>query len=265
MSKKAILVISFGTSYHETREKTIDACENKIRENFKGYDFFRAYTSRMIIKKLKTRDEIFIDNEEEALDRLYEMGYEEVIIQPLHIICGDEYHKIKNKIESYKNKFKKIELGRPLLTTIDDYQEVVEAIKHQLPKMDENECVVFMGHGTFHESHSAYPAIEYMMRHEDMKVYMGTVEGYPEIDHVIKKLRRDNIKKINLMPFMLVAGDHAINDMASDEEDSWKTVLENEGFEVETHIIGLGENPHIQDKFVRNAKDLVENVQESAC
>ena len=256
--KKAVLVISFGTSYHETREKTIDRCENKIKENFEGYDFFRAYTSRMILKKLKDRDQIFIDNEEEALDKLYELGYEEVVIQSLHIICGDEYHKIKNKISKYTDKFKKLTLGRPLLTYIDDYKEVVTAVKEKLPQMREDECVVFMGHGTFHESHSAYPALEYMMQDENMKAYVGTVEGYPELDHVVRKLKEDNIKTVNLMPFMLVAGDHAINDMASDEEDSWKTILECEGFEVKTHVIGLGENEKIQEKFVRNAKESME-------
>ncbi len=259
--KKAVLVVSFGTSYYETRIKTIDACENKIREGLKDYDFYKAYTSRMIIRKLKNRDEIFIDNEEEALEKLYKLGYEEVIVQSLHIICGDEYNKIKDKIEKYKNKFKKIILGRPLLTYIDDYKESVEAIKYQIPSMLEDEAVVFMGHGTFHESHASYPALEYMLRDAKINAYVGTVEGYPELDHVIKKLRKDNIKTIHLMPFMLVAGDHAINDMASDEEDSWKTILENEGFKVEIHLKGLGENPYIQEKFMKHAYDCVDQVE----
>ncbi len=256
--KKAVLVISFGTSYHETREKTIDVCENKIKESFEGYDFFRAYTSRMILKKLKDRDQIFIDNEEEVLDRLYELGYEEVVIQSLHIICGEEYHKIKNKINNYQDKFKSLTLGRPLLTYIDDYKDVVEGVKSQIPPMQEDECMVFMGHGTFHESHSAYPALEYMMQDEKIKAYVGTVEGYPELDHVIKKLKEDKMRIVNLMPFMLVAGDHAINDMASDEEDSWKTILENEGFEVKAHVVGLGENEHIQEKFVQHARESIQ-------
>lgn len=260
--KKAILVVSFGTSYKETREKTIEACENKIREGLGEYDFHRAYTSNMIIRKLKNRDGIHIENPIEALDKLYEEGYEEVIVQTLHIICGEEFNKLKEQVDSYQNKFKKIILGRPLLTYIDDYKEAVEAIKHQMPSMQDNEVVVFMGHGTFHESHATYPALEYMLRDNGINAYVGTVEGYPELDNVIKRLKEDNIKTVNLMPFMLVAGDHAINDMASDEEDSWKSMLEERGFEIKIHLKGLGENPYIQDKFMSHAYDCIEKLNQ---
>ena len=258
--KRAILVVSFGTSYAETRKKTIEACENKISEELKDYDFYRAYTSNMIIKKLKNRDGICIENPTEALDRLCREGYEEVIVQTLHIICGEEFNKLKEQIETYMPKFKKLILGRPLLTYIDDYKETVSAIETQIPEMEEDEAVVFMGHGTFHESHSAYPAIEYMLRDHGISAYVGTVDGYPEIYHVIKKLKETNIKTVNLMPLMLVAGEHAINDMAGNKEDSWKSILENEGFNIKIHLRGLGENSKIQDKFVKHAYDCVEKI-----
>ena len=219
--KKAILVVSFGTSYHDTREKTIHAVEDKIKAAFEGYDFFRAFTSNMIINKLKKRDGIEIDNPIQAMDRLYEMGYEEVVIQTLHIICGHEYVKLKNQITEYKDKFKSIKFGRPLLFGIEDYKETVEAVKEVTDEMDST--VVLMGHGTDHESHSAYPAIEYYFRDMGADVYVGTVEGYPEIDSVVKRLKERDVKKVHLMPLMLVAGDHAQNDMAGDEED----LLEN--------------------------------------
>lgn len=260
--KKAVLVVSFGTSYKETREKTIEACEKKISKELKDYDFYRAYTSNMIIRKLKNRDGIVVENPIQALDRLHEEGYEEVVVQTLHIICGEEFNKLKEQIESYKTKFKNLVLGRPLLMYIDDYKETVEAIEYQIPDMAKDEAVVFMGHGTLHESHSAYPAIEYMLRDHGINAYVGTVEGYPEIENVIKKLREDNINIVNLMPLMLVAGDHAINDMAGDEEDSWKSILEEEGFETIVHLKGLGENSKIQDKFVRHAYDCVQKSRE---
>ena len=260
--KKAILVVSFGTSYHETREKTIEPCENKIKESFEGYDFYRAFTSNMIIKKLRKRDNLIIDNPVEALERLYNEGYEEVVVQSLHLICGEEYNKLKEIVEGYKEKFDRISLGRPLLTYIDDYRETTLAVKQELDKMEIDEVVVFMGHGTEHESHSSYPAIEYMLRDYGINAYVGTVEGYPEIEQVIKRLKETNIKTVDLMPFMLVAGDHAINDMASDEEDSWKSILENEGFKVKTHLKGLGENPYIQEKFVNHAIDCMKELQE---
>ena len=262
--KKAILVVSFGTSYHETRKKTIEACENKIKESFKDYDFYRAFTSGMIINKLKKRDNMFIDNPSEALEKLYNAGYKEVVVQSLHIICGDEYNKLKDMVAQYEDKFDKISIGRPLLTYIDDYRETVEAVKKDLDKMDIDEAVVFMGHGTEHESHSSYPAIEYMFRDYGINAFVGTVEGYPELEQVIKKLKNRNIKTVDLLPFMLVAGDHAINDMASDEEDSWKTILEKEGFNVKAHVKGLGENPYIQEKFKNHALDCMKELQEAS-
>ena len=262
--KKAILVVSFGTSYHETRKKTIEACENKIKESFKDYDFYRAFTSGMIINKLRKRDNMFIDNPSEALEKLYNAGYQEVVVQSLHIICGDEYNKLKDMVAQYEDKFDKISIGRPLLTYIDDYRETVEAVKKDLDKMDIDEAVVFMGHGTEHESHSSYPAIEYMFRDYGINAFVGTVEGYPELEQVIKKLKNRNIKTVDLLPFMLVAGDHAINDMASDEEDSWKTILEKEGFNVKVHVKGLGENPYIQEKFKNHALDCMKEVQEAS-
>ena len=262
--KKAILVVSFGTSYHETRKKTIEACENKIKESFKDYDFYRAFTSGMIINKLKKRDNMFIDNPSEALEKLYNAGYQEVVVQSLHIICGDEYNKLKDMVAQYEDKFDKISIGRPLLTYIDDYRETVEAVKKDLDKMDIDEAGVFMGHGTEHESHSSYPAIEYMFRDYGINAFVGTVEGYPELEQVIKKLKNRNIKTVDLLPFMLVAGDHAINDMASDEEDSWKTILEKEGFNVKVHVKGLGENPYIQEKFKNHALDCMKELQEAS-
>ena len=262
--KKAILVVSFGTSYHETRKKTIEVCENKIKESFKDYDFYRAFTSGMIINKLKKRDNMFIDNPSEALEKLYNAGYQEVVVQSLHIICGDEYNKLKDMVAQYEDKFDKISIGRPLLTYIDDYRETVEAVKKDLDKMYIDEAVVFMGHGTEHESHSSYPAIEYMFRDYGINAFVGTVEGYPELEQVIKKLKNRNIKTVDLLPFMLVAGDHAINDMASDEEDSWKTILEKEGFNVKVHVKGLGENPYIQEKFKNHALDCMKELQEAS-
>lgn len=256
--KKAILVVSFGTSYKETREKTIEACEKKIKEAFKDYDFFRAFTSNMIIRKLKNRDNIHIENPIEALERLHKEGYKEVVVQTLHIICGEEYTKLKEQINSYNDKFEKIVLGRPLLTQINDYKETIEALKLQIPNLENDEAVVFMGHGTEHEAHSAYPALDYMLKQDNIKAYVGTVEGYPEIDEVIVNLKKDKISKVILMPFMLVAGDHAINDMAGDEEDSWNKILKENGFKTEVFLKGLGENEGIQNKFVKHALDCIE-------
>jgi len=253
--KKAILVVSFGTSYKETIEKTIKVCESKIKEGLEGYDFFRVFTCNIIIKKLKERDNLHIENLEEVLDRLYKDGYEEIIVQPLYIICGEEFNKLKCQIDNYKNKFEKIILGRPLLTYKEDYEEVIEIMVNQLPKNSNNEAIVLMAHGTAHKSHSTYSTLESMLRDININAYIGTIEGYPNIDEVIEKLKFNNIKKVYLVPFMLTAGKHIIEDMAGNNDKSWKTILKNNGFDVILYLQGLGENYYIQDKFTRHTQD----------
>lgn len=258
--KKAVLVVSFGTSFEETRSKTIEKCEEKIKKALEGYDFFRAYTSEMIIKKLAQRDHVYIDTAREALNKIYELGYEEVLIQSLHIICGDEFDKMKEQIAEFEGKFKSLKIGRPLLREIEDYQKAAWATLRECPELQAHEAIVFMGHGTPHPVFGAYCALEYAFWEQKAKAYVGTVEGYPTLEHVIDKLKEDEIKTVYLMPFMLVAGDHAINDMASDEEDSWKMRLTESGFGVNIILKGLGENSYIQDIFVEHAKECVNNI-----
>ncbi|SHK40464.1 sirohydrochlorin cobaltochelatase [Tepidibacter formicigenes] len=254
-NKKAVLVVSFGTSYADTRKVTIEACENKIDKAFPDYEMRRAFTSNIIIKKLKERDNIEVDTPKEALTKLKEEGFSEVVVQPLHIMNGAEYDDLAADVNNFKNDFDKLVMGNPLLTSVEDYKNLVEALKDQMPELKDNEAVVFMGHGTHHYANATYACLDYVLEDMGIRAYVGTVEGYPEIDNVIKKLKRNNIEKVTLMPLMLVAGDHANNDMAGDEEDSWKSILKKEGFVVETYLHGLGENEKVQDMYVEHAKE----------
>lgn len=260
--KKALVVISFGTSYSDTRKKTIEACENKLRENFYEYDFYRAWTSGMIIEKIKKRDNENIMNPREAFSMLKDLGYTEVYVQSLHIICGEEYDKMCEMIDEYRDDFKKIVVGRPLLSRIEDYDEVSDFIsevtKNDVGENPSNAATVWMGHGTSHRIHPSYAALEYRLNIKNIPSFIGTVEGYPELDEVVELLKRKYVKKIHLRPLMLVAGDHAQNDMAGDEEDSWNNVLLSNGFEVEIHIEGLGEYEFIQNKFVNHLREAIE-------
>ena len=257
--KKAILVISFGTTYKETREKTIEACEKKIKECLEGYDFFRAFTSNTIIKILKNRDGLHIENPIEVLDRLHKEGYKEVIVQSLHIICGEEFNKLREQVEEYNDKFEKKILGRPLLTHKEDYKEVVKAIENQIPKMEANEALIFMAHGTVHKSNSIYIELEGMLRDLGINAYIKTLEETKEIEKLIKRLNDTNINTVNLMPFMLVSGHHIKSDMLGEHNDSWKSIFKNYGFKVKTYLQGLGENTNIQEKFLKHAYDCIEN------
>lgn len=264
-NKKAILVVSFGTTYEQTIKLTIEKIEDNIKDKFKDYEVRRAFTSHMVIKKLKNMYDIFVDNPEEALERLYKQGFSDVVVQPLHIIPGEEYDYIKNVVNAYriKNSFKNITLGRPLLyfkgedAIPDDYSIMVEALKAQF-KEDEN--VIFMGHGTKHPANAVYSCLQAVLRdHELNNVFIGTVEGYPTLNNVINYLKEKEIKAVTLMPLLLVAGDHAINDMASCEEDSWKSILEREGFKVKIYLHGLGENSKIQYIYVKHLEDAILN------
>lgn len=257
--KKAILVVSFGTSFHDQLENCIEATENVIRENFKDIEVRRAFTSNMIIKKLKTRDNLDIDTPKEALEKLKKDGFTEVYIQPLHVIYGYEYDKIRLAVHDYRhnNSFEKLELGTPLLYKNEDYFKVAEALKEQLPK-EENSNVVLMAHGSEHFANSAYFQFEYVLHKIGLNnVTFATVEGYPLIEDIIPSIKEKQVKEVTLMPLMLVAGDHAQNDMASEEEDSWKSILEKEGIKVNTYLKGLGENKAIQKLYVEKVKEIL--------
>lgn len=255
MSKKqAILAVSFGTSHRETREKTIEAIEQQLRENFPAYELRRAFTSGMIMKVLKQRDSLHIDNVTEAMEKLAKDGFVKVVLQPTHILNGDEYDKMVSQAMAFQDRFHTISIGEPLLTGSRDYEMVCKGVMNHFSDLGEDEALVLMGHGTGHFADAAYSALDYRFKALGYKqVFVGTVEGYPELSDVLKQVRAYGPKKIILLPFMVVAGDHAVNDMASDSEDSWKSAFKKEGYEVECVLRGLGEFPEIRDIYMSHA------------
>lgn len=256
--KKGILVASFGTSYPDAMKSCIESTENKVKESFSDYEVRRAFTSNIIIKKLKERDNMDVDTVELALEKMKKDGFSEVIIQPLHIMPGEEYDEVLEMVAKYaKDKsFDKLIVGRPILYREEDYRIAIDALKNQMPELKKDEAVILMGHGSPHPANSSYSQLQFMLQESGYKnVYVGTVEGFPLLDNIIPKLKSDGIKKVTLMPFMLVAGDHANNDMAGDENDSWKSILKKNGFEVEIYLHGLGENKGVQDIYVQHIKD----------
>lgn len=257
--KKALLVISFGTSYAETREKNIESCEKQLTAAFPDRDFFRAFTSSMIIRKLKERDNLHINTPEEALHALHEQGYDDVAIQSLHVINGDEYEKIIVQVEKYRPLLRHLRIGKPLLSSFEDYSQLIDALHFQMPELQDDERVVFMGHGATHHAFSAYACLDHMMTTRGFPGRVGAVESYPEIGLIIEGLKAEHVRKVHLMPLMLVAGDHAINDMASDEEDSWKTQLEQAGIKATTWLQGMGENNLIRQMFVEHLAQTMDN------
>lgn len=255
--KKALLVVSFGTSYPEARIKNIEACEKDMQAVCPDRDFFRSWTSHIIRKKIAERDQMWVDSPQQALERLIAEGYTDVAIQSLHVLNGDEFEKIVKEVQVYQSQFEKMVIGKPLLSSFDDYQKVIAALEAQAPALQENERVVFMGHGASHHAFTAYAGIDHMFMDKKLPFMMGAVESYPEIETIVERLAVDNIKKVHLMPFMVVAGDHAINDMASDEEDSWNSQIKALGIQTQCHLVGLGENAQIRALFAQHLLNAV--------
>lgn len=261
--KKALLVVSFGTSYHDTCEKNITACERELAASCPDRALFRAWTSGMIIRKLQQRDNVHIDTPLQALQKLARQGYEDVAIQSLHIINGDEYEKIVREVNTLRPLFKRLVIGAPLLSRHDDYQALMQALRAQMPAVARTERVVFMGHGTTHHAFAAYACLDHMMVANRFPARVGAVESYPEIDRVIETLRQENVNAVHLMPLMLVAGDHAINDMASDDDDSWKTRFERAGIDATPWLQGLGENAQVRAMFVAHLHQALVDEKEA--
>lgn len=261
MDKTAILVVSFGTSYNDTREKTIDKIEDAIKEAFPKIDVRRAWTSGIIMRKIAKRDGVHINDVQQALEELVAEGYERVFVQPTHIIGGEEYHKIIKQMRKFHHKIKLAGIGAPLLASSEDYEKVCDIIARQAGELAEDEALLLMGHGSQnHPAYSAYAALDYRFKNLGYKqIYVGTVEGFPDMDDALALIKEKPYKKVKLMPLMIVVGDHANNDMASDDDDSWKTILREEGYEVDLIMKGLGEMPEIQQMYVNHMKEVIED------
>ncbi len=261
---QAIMVVSFGTSYNDSREATIGAIEKAIADKFPEYEVRRAFTSQIIIDKLKERDGLEIDNVGEALDRAVEDGVQKLVVQPTHLMDGYEYTDLADELAEYEDKFDQVVLAKPLLMDDADYEAVVAAITDVASSYDDGETAIcFMGHGTEAESNSVYPTLQEKLTKTGYEnYYIGTVEAEPALEDVLNAVQaKGTYKKIVLRPLMVVAGDHANNDMAGDEEDSWKSVFEGANYEVECILEGLGQVPAVQDIYVAHTQAAIDTLE----
>ena len=258
-----LLVVSFGTSYNDNRRETIGAIEKAMQKAFPDYAVRRGFTSQIIIDHVNKRDGEKIDNVTEALDRAVDNGVKTLVVQPTHLMNGLEYTDLKNELAGYSDSFEKIALGEPLLTSDDDFQKVMNAIVDVTKEYDDGETAIcFMGHGTEAESNQVYTKMQETLKaagHDNY--FVGTVEATPSLDDVIAAVKADGYKKVVLRPLMIVAGDHANNDMAGDEDGSWKTEFEKAGFEVTPVVEGLGSVQAIQDLFVAHAQAAIDSLK----
>ena len=259
-AKPVLLAVSFGSSFNETREANIDAIEADLQAAYPEYEVRRAFTSQIIIDILEEREGMEIDNVTEAMDRLIADGVKEVVVQPTHVMPGFEYDDVMAEIADYADKFKSMKVGNALLTSDKDYDAVVAALLEETAEYNaEGTAVVFMGHGTHHEANETYTRLQKRLHAAGATNYfIGTVEGSPLVEDVLAAVQDTDATKVTLLPLMIVAGDHANNDMAGDEEGSWKDVFTKAGYEVECVLKGLGEYAGIRALQVKHAGEAIE-------
>lgn len=245
--KAAVLVVHFGTTHADTREKTIDAVNRKIADAFPGIEVREAWTSRIVVYRIKQQGTQKL-NPEEALKQLKAEGYTHILIQSSNIIEGIEMESLRKDVAAQEKGFKEIRISTPLLFTPEDYEKVIAAIT---PKGAKEGATLLVGHGTYTPATAQYAMTDYMLKAKGFHNYfVGTIEGYPSFDDAAAQIRESGANKVLLMPFMFVAGEHAKNDIAGD----WKEELEKQGYEVSVLNEGLGENPEIQNIIAEHAR-----------
>ncbi len=245
--KAAILMVHFGTTHDDTRVLTIEALNDKVKKEFPDLELCEAYTSRIVIKRLGERNVKKL-NPLQALQQLHTDGYTHVLIQASTIIDGVEMESLQKNVDEIRDLFKDIRIGDPLLYSPHDYEKVIEALARDYNK---NTAYVWVGHGTDDSTTAQYAMLDYMLKIKGYtNCFVGTIEGYPAFDDMLIQLKASGLKNVILIPFMFVAGEHAKNDIAGE----WKEDLEKEGFSVEVHMEGLGQNTRIQDLYISHLK-----------
>ena len=262
IGENELLVVSFGTSYNDNRTNTIGAIEDALEKAFPDWSVRRAFTSQIIIDHVKKRDGEEIDNVTQALDRAAENGVKNLVVQPTHLMDGLEYTDLVDEIGRYADAFEKISIGKPLLSTPEDFKAVEQAITQATSSFDDGQtAIVFMGHGTEAESNKIYDEMQSTLTADGFSnYYVGTVESTPTVSDVLEQVKAGDYKRIVLRPLMVVAGDHANNDMAGDDPDSWKSIFEAEGYDVECVLEGLGSVEAIQQLYVAHAEEAVNEI-----
>ena len=282
IGENEILVVSFGTSFNDSRAEDIGGVEKALQAAYPDWSVRSAFTAQIIINHVQARDDEKIDNMDQALERAVDNGVKNLVVQPTHLMHGAEYDELTEAVENYKDKFESVKIAEPLLGEVgadetainEDKAAVAEAITAEAVKTagfdsldaakEEGTAFVFMGHGTSHTAKISYSQMQAQMEQLGYEnVFIGTVEGEPEdtaCEAVIEKLKDAGYKKVILRPLMVVAGDHANNDMAGDDDDSWKSQFEASGVfdSIDTQIAGLGEIDAIQQLYVAHTQAAID-------
>ena len=263
IGENELLVLSFGTSYNDSRRLTIGAIEGALDSAFPDYSVRRGFTANIIIDHVQRRDGILIDDVDAALDRAVKNGVKTLVVQPTHLMHGLEYNDLLTQVGDKADAFDHVVFGEPLLSSDDDFKRVEQALVDWTKEYDDGKTAIcFMGHGTEAESNKVYKQMQDLLTADGHKNYfVGTVEATPSVDDVLALVKAGEYERVILEPMMVVAGDHVNNDMACDEADSWKSVFEAAGYKVTCLLRGLGENETIRQIYVEHAKAAIDSIQ----
>ena len=249
--KKGILIVSFGTTHRDTELKCINPIEAAVKKIFNDFEVRRAFTSNMVIRKLAAKG-VYIPSPLEAVEKMLEEGFTHLIVQPLLFLKGHEYHnKILDPLLSYRKKFAGFSIGEPLLSEESDFSQMADLLAILSASVN-GEQIVMMGHGSSHSADSVYSVLQKRVDNKQINLKIATVEGGIGLDNILPFIKK-NSGTVHLFPLMLVAGDHAKNDMAG-KENSWKTTLELNGINVETHLQGMGEVMKVRQIFIKHIR-----------
>ncbi|MDO4771344.1 sirohydrochlorin cobaltochelatase [Porphyromonas sp.] len=248
--RMAIVMTHFGTTHSDTRAKTIDVINTKAQALHEGITLRDAYTSRIILKRLRDRGEAKL-NLPETLRQLHSEGYTHIVVQPTVLIDGLEMESIRKDVQAARGDFEEIRVGAPLFYHPIDYYRTIEALTADY---DKDTAYVWVGHGTYHPSTAQYTMITYILRELGLNnVFVGTIEGFPTQQQAMAEVEASGYKKVRLIPFMFVAGEHAKNDIAED----WREDFEQAGYEVSVSLQGLGEHPGVQQLYLQKLDDTI--------
>ena len=260
-----LLVVSFGTSFNDSRRLTIGGIEGALEAAIPDYAVRRAFTAQTIIDHIERRDGVQIDNVEAALDRAVANGVKTLVVQPTHLMHGIEYDELVATLAGYADAFETVVVAEPLLTSEDDFSRVADIMIDLTKEFDDGAtAIVYMGHGTEHESNKVYAQMQQVLADKGAEnIFVGTVEAEPTVDDVLGAVQaNDAYTRVVLRDMMVVCGDHANNDMAGDEEDSWKSIFTAAGYDVEVVLEGLGQVPEIQQIYVEHAQAAIDSIAE---
>ena len=284
IGENELLVVSFGTSYNDSRVEDIKGIEDALQEAYPDWAVRRAFTAQIIINHVQARDGEVIDNMQQALDRAVENGVKNLVVQPTHLMHGAEYDEMAEVLEQYQDKFESVAIAEPMLGEVGDDATVINEDKAAVAQAvadaavqeagfdsmeaaaEDGTAFVFLGHGTSHTAKVSYSQMQTQMEELGFKnAFIGTVEGEPEdtaCEAVIEKVKEAGYKKVILRPLMVVAGDHANNDMAGSEEDSWKSMFEASGSfdSVDAQIAGLGRIDAVKQLYVDHTKAAIDSL-----